>query len=180
MVCGDFLDCPLYYQNYLKGTLHLILSLWSRCTFYEPISSCQALFIQTRELAAIKIIKLEPGDDFAIIQQEILMMKDCTQANIVAYYGTYLRRDKLWICMEYCGGGSMQASCSLEKAWSWHCYCFPLLEWKWHSWMWNQTKCILLMLALWFVFYCKVACTVHDWIKCPNAKMIAKKLCKVA
>ncbi len=28
-------------------------------------------------LAAIKVIKLEPGDDFGIIQQEILMMKDC-------------------------------------------------------------------------------------------------------
>ncbi|XP_060571002.1 mitogen-activated protein kinase kinase kinase kinase 3-like [Ruditapes philippinarum] len=60
------------------------------------------------ELAAIKIIKLEPGDDFAIIQQEIIMMKDCKHSNIVAYFGSYLRRDKLWICMEYCGGGSMQ------------------------------------------------------------------------
>lgn len=48
------------------------------------------------------------GDDFAIIQQEILMMKDCRHSNIIAYYGSYLRRDKLWICMEYCGGGSLQ------------------------------------------------------------------------
>lgn len=48
------------------------------------------------------------GDDFAIIQQEILMMKDCKHPNIIAYYGSYLRRDKLWICMEYCGGGSLQ------------------------------------------------------------------------
>ncbi|KOB57542.1 putative mitogen-activated protein kinase kinase kinase kinase 3, partial [Operophtera brumata] len=31
------------------------------------------------------VIKLEPGDDFAIIQQEILMMKDCRHANIIAY-----------------------------------------------------------------------------------------------
>ncbi|XP_060807931.1 mitogen-activated protein kinase kinase kinase kinase 5 isoform X2 [Amyelois transitella] len=60
------------------------------------------------ELAAIKVIKLEPGEDFAIIQQEILMMKDCRHPNIVAYYGSYLRRDKLWISMEYCGGGSLQ------------------------------------------------------------------------
>ncbi|KAK6195416.1 hypothetical protein SNE40_000852 [Patella caerulea] len=64
--------------------------------------------ISTGELAAIKVIKLEPGDDFAVIQQEIIMMKDCKNANIVAYYGSYLRRDKLWIAMEYCGGGSMQ------------------------------------------------------------------------
>ncbi|KAK3092686.1 hypothetical protein FSP39_005890 [Pinctada imbricata] len=62
----------------------------------------------TGELAAIKVVKLEPGDDFAIIQQEILMMKDCKHMNIVAYFGSYLRRDKLWIAMEFCGGGSMQ------------------------------------------------------------------------
>lgn len=48
------------------------------------------------------------GDDFGIIQQEIFMMKDCRHPNIIAYYGSYLRRDKLWICMEYCGGGSLQ------------------------------------------------------------------------
>ncbi|KAK9510510.1 hypothetical protein O3M35_005281 [Rhynocoris fuscipes] len=62
----------------------------------------------TNDLAAIKVIKLEPGDDFGIIQQEILMMKDCKHQNIIAYFGSYLRRDKLWICMEYCGGGSLQ------------------------------------------------------------------------
>ncbi|XP_069991895.1 mitogen-activated protein kinase kinase kinase kinase 3 isoform X1 [Penaeus vannamei] len=62
----------------------------------------------TNEFAAIKVIKLEPGDDFTIIQQEILMMKDCRHPNIVAYFGSYLRRDKLWICMEFCGGGSLQ------------------------------------------------------------------------
>ncbi|XP_058806140.1 mitogen-activated protein kinase kinase kinase kinase 5-like isoform X9 [Phymastichus coffea] len=64
--------------------------------------------LSMNDLAAIKVIKLEPGDDFAIIQQEILMMKDCRHSNIIAYYGSYLRRDKLWICMEYCGGGSLQ------------------------------------------------------------------------
>lgn len=64
--------------------------------------------LSTNDLAAIKVIKLEPGDDFQIIQQEILMMKDCRHSNIIAYYGSYLRRDKLWICMEYCGGGSLQ------------------------------------------------------------------------
>uniref|UniRef100_A0AAY4A937 Mitogen-activated protein kinase kinase kinase kinase n=1 Tax=Denticeps clupeoides TaxID=299321 RepID=A0AAY4A937_9TELE len=64
--------------------------------------------IQTGELAAVKIIKLEPGDDFSIIQQEIFMVKECTHHNIVAYFGSYLSREKLWICMEYCGGGSLQ------------------------------------------------------------------------
>ncbi|XP_051154948.1 mitogen-activated protein kinase kinase kinase kinase 5 isoform X1 [Leptopilina boulardi] len=64
--------------------------------------------LSMNDLAAIKVIKLEPGDDFAVIQQEILMMKDCRHQNIIAYYGSYLRRDKLWICMEYGGGGSLQ------------------------------------------------------------------------
>lgn len=64
--------------------------------------------VQSGRVAAVKIIKLEPGDNFSIIQQEILMMKNCHHPNIVAFYGSYLRRDKLWICMEYCGGGSLQ------------------------------------------------------------------------
>ncbi|XP_014820043.1 PREDICTED: mitogen-activated protein kinase kinase kinase kinase 3 isoform X5 [Calidris pugnax] len=64
--------------------------------------------VNSGELAAIKVIKLEPGEDFAVVQQEIIMMKDCKHPNIVAYFGSYLRRDKLWICMEFCGGGSLQ------------------------------------------------------------------------
>ncbi|XP_030574087.1 mitogen-activated protein kinase kinase kinase kinase 5 isoform X2 [Archocentrus centrarchus] len=64
--------------------------------------------IKTGELAAVKVIKLEPGDDFSIIQQEIFMVKECKHHNIVAYFGSYLCREKLWICMEYCGGGSLQ------------------------------------------------------------------------
>uniref|UniRef100_A0A8C2T7B2 Mitogen-activated protein kinase kinase kinase kinase n=1 Tax=Coturnix japonica TaxID=93934 RepID=A0A8C2T7B2_COTJA len=64
--------------------------------------------LHTGELAAVKIIKLEPGDDFSLIQQEIYMVKECKHCNIVAYFGSYLSREKLWICMEYCGGGSLQ------------------------------------------------------------------------
>ncbi|XP_026819419.1 mitogen-activated protein kinase kinase kinase kinase 5 [Rhopalosiphum maidis] len=64
--------------------------------------------ISTSDLVAIKVIKLEVGDDFSIIQQEILMMQDCQHSNIIEYYGSYLRRDKLWICMEYCSGRSLQ------------------------------------------------------------------------
>uniref|UniRef100_A0A673W5D5 Mitogen-activated protein kinase kinase kinase kinase n=1 Tax=Salmo trutta TaxID=8032 RepID=A0A673W5D5_SALTR len=47
-------------------------------------------------------------EDFEVVQQEIIVMKDCKHSNIVAYFGSYLRRDKLWISMEYCGGGSLQ------------------------------------------------------------------------
>ncbi|XP_018598412.1 mitogen-activated protein kinase kinase kinase kinase 5 isoform X2 [Scleropages formosus] len=63
---------------------------------------------QNGDFAAIKIIKMEPEDDFSVIQQEIVMVKSCKHRNIVAYYGSYIRANKLWICMEYCGGGSLQ------------------------------------------------------------------------
>ncbi|KAK2554242.1 Mitogen-activated protein kinase kinase kinase kinase 5 [Acropora cervicornis] len=48
------------------------------------------------------------GDDFELIQQEIAMMQQCQHPNIIQYIGSYLRRDKLWIAMEFCGGGSVQ------------------------------------------------------------------------
>ncbi|XP_062240177.1 mitogen-activated protein kinase kinase kinase kinase 2 isoform X3 [Platichthys flesus] len=64
--------------------------------------------IRTSELAAIKIVKLDPGDDITSIQQEITMMKECKHKNIVSYFGSYHRKTKLWICMEFCGGGSLQ------------------------------------------------------------------------
>ncbi|KAK7910271.1 hypothetical protein WMY93_014955 [Mugilogobius chulae] len=71
-------------------------------------SEAQARNIRTAALAAIKIVKLDPGDDITSIQQEITMMKECKHKNIVAYFGSYHRNTKLWICMEYCGGGSLQ------------------------------------------------------------------------
>uniref|UniRef100_A0A673LFN8 non-specific serine/threonine protein kinase n=1 Tax=Sinocyclocheilus rhinocerous TaxID=307959 RepID=A0A673LFN8_9TELE len=42
---------------------------------------------QNGEFAAIKIIKMEPEDDFSVIQQEIVMVKSCKHRNIVAYHG---------------------------------------------------------------------------------------------
>ncbi|XP_077578730.1 mitogen-activated protein kinase kinase kinase kinase 5 [Stigmatopora nigra] len=63
---------------------------------------------QNGDLAAIKLIKTEPGDDFSTMQREILIMRSCQHINIVAYYGSYIGANKLWICMELCGGGSLQ------------------------------------------------------------------------
>ncbi|CAM5129414.1 unnamed protein product [Natator depressus] len=62
----------------------------------------------TGDLAAIKIVKMESDDDCTAIQQEILIVKTCQHHNIVAYYGSYMRLNKLWICMEFCGAGSLQ------------------------------------------------------------------------
>lgn len=55
-----------------------------------------------------------------------MMMKDCRHPNIIAYYGSYLRKDKLWICMEYCGGGSLQDIYHSKFAAG--CKKFPLLQ----------------------------------------------------
>ncbi|CAH2314186.1 mitogen-activated kinase kinase kinase kinase 1 [Pelobates cultripes] len=60
------------------------------------------------DLAAVKIVKKESDEDFSIVQKEVLMLKGCAHRNIVAYYSSYIRVNKLWICMEYCGGGSLQ------------------------------------------------------------------------
>ncbi|XP_014902465.1 mitogen-activated protein kinase kinase kinase kinase 2 isoform X3 [Poecilia latipinna] len=76
------------------------------CGTYGDVFKARS--IRTSELAAIKIVKLDPGDDITSIQQEITMMKECKHKNIVAYFGSYHRNTKLWICMEYCGGGSLQ------------------------------------------------------------------------
>ena len=70
------------------------------------------------------MIKIDGTMDFNIIQQEIAILVDCKHANIVGYYGSYLkyvnllswwlcmvtvaRGDKMWIAMEFCGGGSLQ------------------------------------------------------------------------
>ncbi|XP_069665574.1 LOW QUALITY PROTEIN: mitogen-activated protein kinase kinase kinase kinase 2 [Haliaeetus albicilla] len=62
----------------------------------------------TGELAAIKIIQLDPGEDGSGAQQEVSTLRQCRHPNVVAYFGSYLRNDRLWICMEYCGGGSLQ------------------------------------------------------------------------
>ncbi|XP_059499883.1 mitogen-activated protein kinase kinase kinase kinase 3-like isoform X2 [Stegostoma tigrinum] len=36
------------------------------------------------------------------------MMKGCKHQNIVAFHASYYRNNRMWICMEYCGGGSLQ------------------------------------------------------------------------
>lgn len=51
----------------------------------------KARHIPTASMRALKVIKLEPGDDFNIIQQEILMMIQCSHPNIIAYFGSYLK-----------------------------------------------------------------------------------------
>ncbi|KAI6186457.1 Non-specific serine/threonine protein kinase [Aphelenchoides besseyi] len=64
--------------------------------------------LRNGRFAAIKVIKLEKEDNFPVIQHEIQVLRECQHPNIISYFGSYFKRDRLWICTEYCSGGSLQ------------------------------------------------------------------------
>ncbi|TNN08646.1 Mitogen-activated protein kinase kinase kinase kinase 5 isoform 1 [Schistosoma japonicum] len=68
----------------------------------------KAVHRERRTLVAVKVMKIDLKDDIRSICQEIHTLRECRHPNIVQFYGSYLRNNKLWICMEYCGGQSMQ------------------------------------------------------------------------
>ncbi|KAL7816433.1 germinal center kinase [Trichoderma aethiopicum] len=61
----------------------------------------------TGETVAIKHIDLESSDDdIQDIQAEIAVLSTCASQYVTQYKGSFLRGHKLWIIMEYLGGGS--------------------------------------------------------------------------
>ncbi|KAJ5466612.1 Serine/threonine-protein kinase svkA [Penicillium diatomitis] len=67
----------------------------------------KAIDKQTGEIVAIKHIDLESSeDDIQEIQQEISVLATCASAFVTQYKASFLKGHKLWIVMEYLGGGS--------------------------------------------------------------------------
>ncbi|KAK4184299.1 kinase-like domain-containing protein [Podospora australis] len=67
----------------------------------------KAIEINTGETVAIKHIDLESSDDdIQEIQQEISVLSTCASNYVTQYKASFLRGHKLWIVMEYLGGGS--------------------------------------------------------------------------
>lgn len=53
--------------------------------------------------------------DLHEIIKEISIMQQCDSPYVVRYYGSYFKQCDLWICMEYCGAGSVSDIMRLRK-----------------------------------------------------------------
>jgi serine/threonine protein kinase len=57
------------------------------------------------QIYAVKVVPVE--SDTKELEKEILILMQCKSPYIVSYHGAYQKDNKLWIVIEYCGGGSI-------------------------------------------------------------------------
>eukprot|EP00043_Microstomoeca_roanoka_P006261 m.61501 g.61501 ORF g.61501 m.61501 type:complete len:755 (-) comp13344_c1_seq1:176-2440(-) len=67
----------------------------------------QARVKKTGKLAAIKMINMEDGEEFDDVMNEIALLERCKHEGVVGYFGSFVKNRSIWICMEFCGGGSV-------------------------------------------------------------------------
>ncbi|KAI8917272.1 kinase-like domain-containing protein [Powellomyces hirtus] len=123
----------------------------------------------TGEMAAIKVIKLEAGEELDEVLHEVNFLRDCNHRNVVSYIGCYMKRGTvkgqkhIWIVMEFCGGGSVEAAYKGLRG--------PLTE--------QEVACIIResLIGLSFLHSCN---KMHRDIKCGNILMTETGQIKIA
>lgn len=112
---------------------------------------------------AVKVLELQEDEDTKELEKEIAILEQCHSPYIVSYKGTFKKDGKIWIVMEYCGGGSV---CDLMAI------CDKLLDE-------DQIACIMKMslLGLDYLHGLKI---IHRDIKSGNILMTATGDCKLA
>ena len=62
--------------------------------------------IETGEIMAAKICKIESNNSESF-KREISMLRQCDSPYILRYYGSYIKKNIIWIVLEFCEGGSL-------------------------------------------------------------------------
>ncbi|KAI9205431.1 kinase-like domain-containing protein [Polychytrium aggregatum] len=64
---------------------------------------------KTNLFVAIKVLNLDADDDILDVRKEISLLSNCDSEYITRYHGSFLNGTKLWVVMDYAGGGSMRS-----------------------------------------------------------------------
>jgi len=57
----------------------------------------KAIHLSSKDIVALKIIKIEEDEDVEKMLAEVKIMKLCTHPNIVKFYGAWLKDDELFV-----------------------------------------------------------------------------------
>ena len=57
----------------------------------------KGLFRNTGKEVALKIMDIESDVDVKSVEEEVKLIKTCDSPHVVKYYGSYFKKDKLWV-----------------------------------------------------------------------------------